>query len=84
MTPATVYNAVALQQPDGALLTERNHDLADIISQSVVVECDFPIAPREGYDRDTQRAIDALFGRPAREVAIDEQIFSLPSGQSDN
>lgn len=34
-----------------------------------------PIAPREGYDRDTQLMLDALFGRPARQAAIDSEIF---------
>ena len=33
VTPGTAYKAEALIQPDGALLTERNHDIADIVSQ---------------------------------------------------
>ena len=43
-----------------------------------------PIAPREGIDRDTRRAIDALFGRPARDVAIDPKIYDAPPAQSNN
>lgn len=39
-----------------------------------------PIAPREGCDRNTQLALDALFGRPARQAAIDSEIFKqLPA-----
>ncbi len=84
--PATTYNAVALQQPDGAILSERNHDLADIVSRSVLVECDFPGQTPAGRC-DHHRPADPGYGKPPSEFLSASsigQVVSLLAKEGDD
>lgn len=66
VVPAAAYEAVALLDERGALFTERTHDIPDIVSNSIVVECDFPgCSPRGRCDH--HRPGDRGFGKPPSE-----------------